>query len=160
MLAPGSPGNLLQVHPDLPNQWDAWDVDAFYRNTVTDLTGADAVEALEPRPGGAAALRVARTFGASSVVQVLSLSPGARRLDVETVVHWHEREKFLKAAFPVDVRADESSSEIQFGHVRRPTHSNTSWDAAKFEICAHRWVHVGSPATAWRSSTTPPTGTT
>ncbi|GAA1441770.1 alpha-mannosidase [Nocardiopsis tropica] len=145
VLAPGSPGNLLQVHPDLPNQWDAWDVDAFYRNTVTDLTGADAVEALEPRPGGAAALRVARTFGASSVVQVLSLSPGARRLDVETVVHWHEREKFLKAAFPVDVRADESSSEIQFGHVRRPTHSNTSWDAAKFEICAHRWVHVGEP---------------
>ncbi|MGW9351659.1 alpha-mannosidase [Nocardiopsis flavescens] len=133
------PANLLQLHQDLPNQWDAWDVDSFYRNTVTDLTGVDA---LEPVDHG---LRIARSFGDSSVVQVLTLAPGSRRLDVETVVDWHEREKFLKAAFPLDVRAETSASEIQFGHVRRPTHTNTSWDAARFEICAHRWVHVGEP---------------
>ncbi|CAM5318633.1 Alpha-mannosidase OS=Streptomyces alboniger OX=132473 GN=CP975_31800 PE=3 SV=1 [Streptomyces alboniger] len=42
-VAPGSAANLLQVHPDLPNDWDAWDVDAFYRNTVTDLTDADEI---------------------------------------------------------------------------------------------------------------------
>src|SRR5206468_4583194 len=29
--------------------------------------------------------------------------------------------------------------------ILRPTHTNTSWDAAKFEICAHRWIHVGEP---------------
>ncbi|WP_017589341.1 alpha-mannosidase [Nocardiopsis ganjiahuensis] len=150
VLAPGRPGNLLQVHQDLPNQWDAWDVDEFYRNTTVDLTGADSVEPVDPAgsPGsapGTAALRVTRSFGDSSVVQVVSLSPGARRLDVETVVDWHEREKFLKAAFPLDVRAHESSSEIQFGHVKRPAHTNTSWDSAKFEICAHRWVHVAEP---------------
>ncbi|MBQ1084685.1 glycoside hydrolase family 38 C-terminal domain-containing protein [Nocardiopsis sp. B62] len=144
VLAPGQPGNLLQVHQDLPNQWDAWDVDEFYRNTTVDLTEADGVEP-EPAGSGTAALRVTRSFGDSSVVQVLSLAAGARRLDVETVVDWHEREKFLKAAFPLDVRAHESSSEIQFGHVRRPAHTNTSWDSAKFEICAHRWVHVAEP---------------
>jgi alpha-mannosidase len=44
------------------------------------------------------------------------------------------------------VAADRSASEIQFGHVFRPTHANTSWDAARFEICAQRWVHVGEPA--------------
>jgi alpha-mannosidase len=27
--------------------------------------------------------------------------------------------------------------------VRRPTHENTSWDAARFELWAHRWIHVG-----------------
>ena len=27
----------------------------------------------------------------------------------------------------------------------RPTHTNTSWEAAKFEIVAHRWLHVGEP---------------
>ncbi len=58
---------------------------------------------------------------------------------------WHESEKFLKAAYPVDVHADRSASETQFGHIFRPTHQNTSWDAAKFEIAAHRWVHVGEP---------------
>ena len=148
VLAPGQPGNLLQVHQDLPNQWDAWDVDEFYRNSTVDLTEADsvAVPDLEDGPvGETVALRVARSFGASRVTQVLSLQPGARRLDVETVVDWHEREKFLKAAFPLDVRAHESSSEIQFGHVKRPAHTNTSWDSAKFEICAHRWVHVAEP---------------
>ncbi|MFB7914505.1 alpha-mannosidase [Streptomyces sp. NPDC056061] len=138
-VAPGCAANLLQVHPDLPNHWDAWDVDAFYRNTVTDLTGADAVR---PHADG---VEVVRSFGSSRVVQVLSLRPGARRLDIATEVDWHEREKFLKAAFPIDVRADHSTAETQFGHVRRPTHTNTSWEAAKFEICAHRFLHVGEP---------------
>ena len=40
-LPPGAAANLLQIHPDFPNMWDAWDVDEFYRNTVTDLTGLD-----------------------------------------------------------------------------------------------------------------------
>ena len=152
VLAPGLPGNLLQLHQDVPNQWDAWDVDEFYRNSVTDLVEADSVTALTDEeaagvalPTGTVGVRVTRSFGDSSLSQVVSLSPGARRLDVDTTVDWHEREKFLKAAFPVDVRAHESTSEIQFGHVKRPAHTNTSWDAAKFEICAHRWVHVAEP---------------
>ncbi|MFJ7199034.1 MULTISPECIES: alpha-mannosidase [unclassified Streptomyces] len=138
-VAPGCVANLLQVHPDLPNRWDAWDVDAFYRNTVTDLTEADVVR----RSGDG--VEVVRTFGSSRVTQSLTLRPGARRLDIDTEVDWHEQEKFLKAAFPIDVRADHSAAETQFGHVQRPTHTNTSWEAAKFEICAHRFLHVGEP---------------
>ncbi|WP_406015930.1 glycosyl hydrolase-related protein [Streptomyces sp. NBC_00984] len=136
-VAPGCAANLLQVHPDLPNRWDAWDVDAFYRNTVTDLTEADVVR----RSGDG--VEVVRTFGSSRVTQLLTLRPGARRLDIDTEVDWHEQEKFLKVAFPIDVRADHSTAETQFGHVQRPTHTNTSWEAAKFEICAHRFLHVG-----------------
>lgn len=86
-----------------------------------------------------------RSFGSSRVTQLLTLRAGARRLDIDTEVDWHEREKFLKAAFPLDVRADHSTAETQFGHVQRPTHTNTSWEAAKFEICAHRFLHVGEP---------------
>ncbi|ONN63550.1 hypothetical protein BTM36_26875, partial [Herbaspirillum sp. VT-16-41] len=41
-----------------------------------------------------------------------------------------------------DVRAAHMSSEIQFGHVDRPVPVNTTWDFARFETCAHRWVHV------------------
>jgi alpha-mannosidase len=29
--------------------------------------------------------------------------------------------------------------------VYRPTHTNTSWDAARFEVYAHRWIHAGEP---------------
>ncbi|MYW07086.1 alpha-mannosidase [Streptomyces sp. SID2563] len=138
-LAPGTVGNLLQLHQDFPNQWDAWDVDAFYRNTVRDLTDADEVVAV---PGG---VRVVRGFNASRITQVLRLEENSRRLDVETDVDWQECEKILKAAFPLDIRAAESNAEIPFGHVRRPTHTNTSWDSARFEVCAHRYLHVEEP---------------
>ncbi|MEV8102597.1 glycoside hydrolase family 38 C-terminal domain-containing protein [Streptomyces sp. NPDC088135] len=136
-LAPGAAANLLQLHQDFPNEYDAWDIDAFYRNTVHNLLDADSVEAQE---GG---VRVVRTFGDSRIEQLVSLSEGSRRLDIDTEIDWHEREKLLKASFPLDVRADHSSAEIPFGHVRRPTHTNTSWDAAKFEFCAHRFLHLG-----------------
>lgn len=56
---------------------------------------------------------------------------------------WQERQKLLKLGFPVAVLADRASAEIQFGHIQRPTHENTSWDHARFEVPAHRWVHAG-----------------
>ncbi|RII17610.1 Mannosylglycerate hydrolase [Streptomyces sp. YIM 130001] len=140
-LAPGARGNLLQLHPDHPNQWDAWDIDKHYRRKHTDLTKADAVELTESGPLRAA-VRVVRTFGRSRITQELRLSAAARRLDVVTDVDWQESEKVLKAAFPFDLQAERSAAEIQFGHVQRPTHTNTGWDAARFEICAHRWLRV------------------
>ena len=73
------------------------------------------------------------------------MAPGARQLDFTVDVQWHERETLLKVALPVDVHTDHAEYEIQFGHITRPTHQNTSWDAARFEVCAHRWVHVGEP---------------
>jgi alpha-mannosidase len=143
-LAPGTSANLLQLHPDLPNEWDAWDVDRFYRNAVTDLTDVGELELVKAEDSDAAVtVRVTRAFGDSLVTQLITLRPGAKRLDFETEVDWHEREKFLKVAFPVDVRADRSAAETQFGHVFRPTHCNTSWEAAKFEICAHRFLYIG-----------------
>ncbi|MFF5860868.1 alpha-mannosidase [Streptomyces sp. NPDC012751] len=140
-IAPGRAGNLLQLHPDFPNMWDAWDVDEFYRNTVTDLTDAESVT---PGDDGAS-VRVVRAFGASRVEQVLSLPPGERRLVVDTEVDWHETEKFLKLAFPLDVHAERYASETQYGHAYRPTHTNTSWEAAKFEACNHRFLHLEEP---------------
>ena len=133
------PGNLLQLHPDLPNRWDAWDVDSFYRNKVTDIVGVDEIVAT------AQGVRVTRSFGASKVVQEISLPPGERRVELRVEVDWYEREKFLKVAFPVDVHTDRAAYETQFGHLYRPTHENTSWEAAKFEVCAHRWVRLGEP---------------
>ncbi|MER6136332.1 glycoside hydrolase family 38 C-terminal domain-containing protein [Streptomyces sp. NPDC001815] len=140
-LAPGEAANLLQLHPDFPNMWDAWDVDEFYRNTVTDLVDADQVV---PGDDGVS-VRVVRAFGESRVTQVLSLAPGEWRLDIDTEVDWHETEKFLKLAFPLDVHAERYASETQFGHFFRPTHTNTSWEAAKFEACNHRFVHLEEP---------------
>lgn len=140
VVAPGGVGNALQLFRDTPTRWDAWDVDAHYARTPVPLAGSADVAA-----GEDGSLRVGRAVGASSVAQVLRMSPDGTALDIETTVDWRESQRLLKLAFWLDVRAEEALSEIQFGHVRRPTHRNTSWDAARFETVAHRWVHVEEP---------------
>jgi alpha-mannosidase len=144
LLAPGERGNLLRLYDDLPNEWDAWDVDAHYRHRFADLTRAESVTvaAVSPLLG---AIRIERSFGSSRITQTVRLRAGSRRVDIETQVDWHETEKFLKAVFPLDVHAERTAAEIQFGHVHRPTHTNTSWEAARFEVYAHRWIHVAEP---------------
>ena len=86
-----------------------------------------------------------REFGASTITQTMRLASGSRRLEFDTEVDWHERHKFLKVAFPVDVLASRATYEIQYGHLERPTHTNTSWDVARFEVCAHRWADLSEP---------------
>lgn len=144
LVPPGAAANVLQLHRDLPNAWDAWDVDDHYRRNVTDLLDADTV-LIAGADESAVTVRVERSFGVSSVRQDLALRAGSRAVDIVTTIDWHERQKLLKLAFPLDVHAERSASETQFGHVFRPAHTNTSWDAARFEICAHRWIHVGEP---------------
>ncbi len=146
VIPPGAVGNVLQLHPDVPNRWPAWDVDAFYRHVHQDLEASETESTtVVSRGPEEVAVRFDYVFGRSRAAQVLRLSAGRRELVVETDVDWHERDRFLKVALPVDVHADQSSSEIQFGHVERPTHNNTSWDDARFEFVAHRFVHVGEP---------------
>jgi alpha-mannosidase len=146
LVPEGARGNLLQLHRDVPAKWDAWDLDANHRRTVTDLAAADRVEIVsDGSDGGSAQVRVERSVGASRIVEDIILAPGSAAIDFTVTIDWHERQKLLKLAFPLDVQADRAASEIQFGHVFRPTHANTSWDAARYETVAHRWVHVGEP---------------
>ncbi len=141
VLAHGGRGNLLQLHPDLPTEYDAWDLDDFYRRQVTDLVDLDRFEVLDTGPL-VGRVRISRSIRQSTVVQVVEVRAGSPRVDVHTEIDWHERDHVLKVSFPLDVHADHLSREIQFGHVSTAIHTNTSWDAARFEVCAHRWVDV------------------
>ncbi|MGD8166087.1 glycoside hydrolase family 38 C-terminal domain-containing protein [Herbiconiux sp. P16] len=147
-IAPGGRANLLQLHDDKPVQWDAWDLDTYYRNTVRDLDALDAAEldgGTPEAPAGHATVRLRRTFGRSAVEQEITLRAGSTAVELVTRIDWQEREKIVKLAFPVDVHAERARFETQFGHLSRPIHENTSWDAARFEVAAHRWVHLGEP---------------
>ncbi|QHC69217.1 glycoside hydrolase family 38 C-terminal domain-containing protein [Rathayibacter sp. VKM Ac-2801] len=144
----GAAAGLLQLHRDTPNKWDAWDLDDNYRRTVEDLVGVDSVRAgtvTDPLGREVPAVVITRSFGGSTVAQTVSLQIGRAAVDLDLDIDWHERRKLLKLAFPLDLLSDRATSEIQFGHVHRPTHVNTTWDAARFETVAHRWVHVGEP---------------
>ncbi|MFF0343685.1 alpha-mannosidase [Kribbella sp. NPDC004875] len=143
LVAEGARLNDLVLHHDLPNAFDAWDLDDTYRATATPLRVLDSLHVTE-RPGEVV-VEVRRSHGASTYHQTITLAAGSDRVDFAVEVDWHEREKLLKATFGLDVRANDAAAEIQFGHIRRTTHDNTTWDEAKFEVCAHRWVHVGEP---------------
>jgi len=141
VLAPGQAGNVFQLHQDLPINWDAWDVDVYYlekREEVGGLTAIELVEQTELR----AVVRIERKFGASSIVQHIAMCAGSARIDFDTEVEWQEEHKFLKVAFPVNVHSPRATYEIQYGHTERPTHFNTSWDIARFEVCAHKWADL------------------
>ncbi|TFB85530.1 alpha-mannosidase [Cryobacterium algoricola] len=142
LIPSGTRGNRLLLHRDTPTQWDAWDIDAHYKRASVPLDAAVSVEVVTDTPAEAC-VRVTRVFGASRLVEQITLAAGSPTLDLVFDVDWHERQKLLKIEFPFDVHAERAASEIQFGHVYRPTHANTSWDTARFETCAHRWVHVG-----------------
>ncbi|WP_417563445.1 alpha-mannosidase [Microbacterium sp.] len=133
----GTVGNLLQLHQDFPNKWDAWDVDEHYRGMGRDISGVASLH------GDAIVVRA--EFGDSTIGQRLTLSDDGRTLVIDNSIDWHETEKFLKLAFPVDVFTDHVVAETQFGHHTRPTHENTSWDAAKFEQHTQQWFLLEEP---------------
>jgi alpha-mannosidase len=133
--------NQLILHEDKPLFWDAWDVDiyTFERgNVLTDLTSVTVVEDGPVR----GAIRFERTFGKSRIVQTVRLTTGSMRLDFVTEVDWQEIDTMLKVAFPVAINSARATYEIQYGHVERPTHTNTSWDQARFEVCAQKWADL------------------
>lgn len=137
-LTPGKPANVFQLLEDRPLFWSAWDIDPFALETARDLTKADRVEVVEEGPVRIA-VEVTRSFSKSKIVQRISLGPTAG-VRFDTQVDWNEEDKMLKVAFPVAINSPSATYEIQFGHVQRPTHFNTTWDAAKFEVCAQKWV--------------------
>jgi alpha-mannosidase len=134
------PANLLQLHEDNPKRWDAWDLDPEYRDAFIEVT---AIEKVRQRGGLRGLLAFRRRFGESWLFQSMTLDAGSRVLRFETFVEWRERHKMLKVAFPVTVTSREATYEIQFGHVRRPTHQDTSHARAMFEVPAQRWADLG-----------------
>ncbi len=144
LVPEGRVANMLRVHQDLPNAWDAWDIDAHYRHTYDDLDAADVVELIVDGDLRARVV-VTRSFGTSHLAQTIAVNADDVRVHFGIDLDWNEREKLLKASLPFVVHAHHHSAEIQYGHVRRATHQNTSWEDAKFEVMAHRWVHVEEP---------------
>jgi alpha-mannosidase len=135
-------GNRLELYEDLPNAWDAWDIDPFHLETRADCPPAAGIAEVLEDP-----LRVEIVFEhevgeRSRLRQVVRLDAGARRLEFHTSADWHEEHKLLKVAFPLAVHASEATYETAFGAARRPTHFSTRHDLARFEVPGHRWADM------------------
>ncbi|MEW6073790.1 MAG: glycoside hydrolase family 38 C-terminal domain-containing protein [Planctomycetota bacterium] len=135
----------LVAYADRPRRWEAWNVDEDYTDRAEAVDGPpEAVEVVEARPLRGT-IEVRRRFRASTLVQRTSLDAGARHLEVELFADWREERTLLRALFPTAIRARHATCGIQFGHLLRATHRNTSWDAARFEVPGHRWMDLSQP---------------
>lgn len=138
-------GNRLMAYPvDKPRNWDAWDIEGDYAERGEEITDLQSLEVVE-EGAHRVVIKLVRHFRSSTITQVLSLTAGARRLDIKTTLDWHDRRVFLRTLTAVNARSRNATAECAYGVVTRPTHTNTSWDAAMFEAAAHRFLDLSEP---------------
>ncbi len=140
VLLPGRLGNEFILYEDYPSKYDAWEIENTYKSKSYAWEEPATVTAVFD--GSRAGFRVERPYMQSRLVQHIWLYSESRRIDFETEIDWHQKHHLMKVDFPLDVHAEKAAYEIQFGHVYRPTHQNTGWDEAKFEVCAHKWADI------------------
>ncbi|MBQ8954168.1 MAG: alpha-mannosidase [Clostridia bacterium] len=133
--------NRLVCYENKPHNYDAWDVNIYYSRRFWEIDRPSHVEVIERGPV-LAKIRVIYPYMKSTIAQDIVIYRDLPRIDFETTVDWREKQYLLKAHFPVDVFYNEATFDIQYGNVKRATHKNTSWDAARFEVCAHKWIDV------------------
>ncbi|KAH9837576.1 glycoside hydrolase family 38 protein [Rhodofomes roseus] len=147
LLTPGQTGGLV-IFNDRPNYWDAWDVEIHHLETVHPLEFSNiSVVAEGPLR---ASVKSEFKYRQSTITVTISLDAitasmkkDSRSLFIfDAVVDWHERHEFLKFELPLNLHNDVATYETQFGHVQRPTHNNTTWDMAKFEVCGHKYADL------------------
>ncbi len=137
----GQAGNEFQLFEDYPRKYDAWEIDATYKTKRYSWKEKATIAPITD--GSRGGFSIKRPYMNSMLEQKIWLYSENRRIDFETELDWHEKHHLMKVAFPIDVHAEKATYEIQFGHVQRPTHENTGWDEARFEVCAQKWMEIG-----------------
>lgn len=145
VLKKGCRANVLQAFEDRPMQWENWDIDIFYKRKMWEVNDIDSAEIIENGPVRYC-VKLERSFCNSKIQQYIYFYNDIPRIDFKTKVDWKEKNILIKAAFPVDINSSKAAYDIQYGNIERETHNNTSWDVAKFEVCAHKWADLSEGA--------------
>ncbi|XP_077973179.1 alpha-mannosidase 2C1-like [Styela clava] len=137
-------GNQLVLFDDVPLFWDAWDVMDYHLETRSPVL--DVIEPLHVSEKSCE-LRGILEFSVrigdnSKLKQTIELDADSPVIRFKTFVDWQENHKFLKVEFPWNIHSTKATHEVQFGHLERPNHQNTSWDSARFEVWAHKWADL------------------
>ncbi len=138
-----SNGNVLSLYEDRPLNWDAWDIDFYYKDSLLETSKVSKIEKVKVGIVNSS-LNISYTIGNSTIKQHISLSNHSKRLDFNTSVDWKEKHKMLRVHFPTTITNEQATFDIQYGHVKRNTHKNTSWDRAKFEVVGHKYADLSN----------------
>ncbi len=140
VLKAGAKANEIRLYADHPDQYDNWEWQCYSVDKYKTLTDVESVEFVED--GVRRGIKLVRPYQKSKITQTIWFWDNIAKIDFDTVADWHQHHIMVKAAFPVDINSDKATYEIQFGTIERPTHTNTSWDAAKFEVCAQKYADL------------------
>lgn len=136
----GQKFNEIRVFEDFNPQYQNWDINGFHKSKNWSLGEVVSMEKIED--GSRAGIKIKRKYLNSTFEQTVWMYSLIDRIDFETHIDWHEHDQLVKALFPININASKATYDIQFGNVERPTHENTSWDEARFEVCAHKWADI------------------
>ncbi len=140
LLKNGGLGNELRAYEDYPDCYDCWEWQIYETDKYRTITAVESVDLIDD--GARLGIKIVRPFMKSKITQTIWFYDDIMQIDFDTEADWHENNIMLKTAFDVDILSDKATYEIQFGTIERPTHMNTSWDAAKFEVCAHKYADI------------------
>lgn len=137
----GTTLNKFVAYEDMPYEYDNWEMTPYHKQKRYPLEEDAAFQTVAD--GDRKGLKIVKNYGQSQITQHVWLyNDGIDRIDFDTEVTWKEKGQLLKVEFPLDVACDFARYDVQFGSVLRSTHDNTSWDGARFESVAHKWVDM------------------
>ena len=136
----GQCANRLFVLENYPEQYDAWELQRSTKDKEYDISAPYDVYTVVD--GSRTGIHYKKSHMESEIEQIMWFYEDMPRIDFETKVNWHQQRQLLKVSFPVEINTDVATYEIQFGTTKRPTHTNTSWDQAKYEVCAHKYADL------------------
>lgn len=141
IIPEGECANVIISYEDKPHNYDAWDINHYYTEKSWAVDDVTLIEVIENGPVRGC-IRVERPYLDSTIVQYLYFYADLYQIDICNKIDWKESQILLRDYFPVNIHTNQATYDIQYGNVKRPTHYNTSWDFAKFEVCVHKWLDV------------------
>lgn len=145
VLPKGGKANQLVLFDDKPLYWQAWDVEVFHLESRKELHASGPSKITQSdahRSSVSTTTKISDKSWIETTISLSSTTTTPSMVEIAAEVEWRETMKFLKVEFPTTITNTEASYETQYGIVRRPTHYNTSWDMAKFEVCCHKWADL------------------
>ena len=135
--------NMIHIHDDVPDYWDAWDVFDWARYTQHDvLADPEHTEVVWDTPECLCIKFNYNVSYKSKIQQIMVFYSNTQRIDFKTTAHWYEYKKLLDVSFPVKIHTDYFTFDVQNGVLRRTSTNNTLWDQAKYEVWGHKFVDL------------------
>lgn len=129
----------LSLAPDVPANYDAWELDRHVLRLAEDLPAAP-LALVESGPHRAALQATMRVGERSTLTLRWSLAAGERHLRLDLDVDWQEDHRCLRLHLPTAMRGRFARYGCAFGAVSRPQVPGGPSDEAQWEVPGSRWA--------------------